>query len=311
VGVLGVGLVDQTSPLDVPDYAAVRAAYTSDRTYVRAIEEQLPAQAAVFQMPYQVFPESAPVNGVADTEQLRLFLVSTDTRWSAGGLKGRPQADWPRRLAEKPTATAVRLLAVAGFSGVSLDRKALGPAAPQVEADVAAEVGGPPTATSPDRRFAYWPLDGVRREMERRHDDAERALLRQATLLPPVLYAPDLDEPVVQGGTPVRHSRTSDPELLLDNARRTPLAAHLSFAVASPTGATGVEVRLPGREPMTLDLTRGPAPVDVDLELPPGRSHVRLRLPPGARPAAPAADAATFDLLGLDLEDPILNAIVP
>ncbi len=129
VGLLGFGLVDQTSSGYVPDYLVVRAAYQSDKLFVEAIEERLPLRSAVFQMPFQGFPETPAVNGVLDAEPLRLYLNSTHTRWSAGGLKGRPQADWPLRLADKPIHTVVPLLAIAGFSGISIDRKALGDSA--------------------------------------------------------------------------------------------------------------------------------------------------------------------------------------
>lgn len=309
-GVLGVGLVDQTSPRYVPKYAEVRASYTSDATYVRAIEEQLPAGAAVYQLPHQVFPESPPLNGAVDTDQLRLYLSSTDTRWSAGGLKGRPRADWPRRLETKPIATVVPLLAIAGFSGVSVDRKALGDTAPQVEAELAVTVGAGPTVASPDGRFVFWPLADLREQMTGRHDASELEALRQATLLPPTLYfAPDFDEPVRRGAGTSWHSRTPKPQLLLDNARDTPLTVQLSFAVTSPTGASGVEVQLPGREPMSLDLTDGPASVEVDLVLPPGRSFARLRLTPAARAAAADPDDASFDVLDALLTDPVLKTV--
>jgi phosphoglycerol transferase len=327
--VLGLGIMDQTSTAYVPDYAGVRASYYSDAAYVREIEEQLPAGAAVYQMPHQIFPESPPVNGVRDPDPLRLYLSSTDTRWSAGGLKGRPKSDWPVRLAGKPISTVVPLLAVSGFSGISVDRLALGGAADGVEADLTGQLGAGPTAASSDGRFAFWPLAGAEADMATRYDESEREALREMTLLPPVLYAgPDFPRPLMLDGKVVWRTRNPRPQLLLDNPRDGPLAVHLSFAVGTswvgnfftttkssaspwPRRATNVEVRLPGRAPIALDVSQGPVTVEADLMLRPGRSVVQLRLTSAPRAPTEAPVAAAFDFLDIELTDPVFESFQP
>ncbi len=309
---MGLGILDQTSGDYIPNYKGVRESYYSDAAYVREIEDQLPAGAAVYQVPHQVFPESPAVNGVPDPDPLRLYLSSTDTRWSAGGLKGRPQADWPLRLADKPISTVVPLLAVSGFSGISADRLALGDAAARLEDDLTWQLGAGPTAASSDGRFVFWPLAGAEAEMASRYDESAREALRASTLLPPVPYAgPGFERPMVLDGKVVWRSRKPTAQLLLDNPRDSPLAVHLSFALASVAGAENVEVRLPGRDPISLDLTEGLAPVAVDLVLRPGHSVVRLRVTSAARVVAGPPRPAAFDVIDIDLTDPAFESFQP
>src|SRR5439155_13464000 len=59
VGVLGIlllGIWDQTSKLFVPSYDTTAAEFRSDRDFVHQIETLIPGQ-AVFQLPYAPFPE--------------------------------------------------------------------------------------------------------------------------------------------------------------------------------------------------------------------------------------------------------------
>ena len=86
-------------PVAEPGRPAVRRSrprrFASDQQFVQNIEAQLPAASMVFQYPYVEFPESPAVNGVADADQLRMYLHSTTLRWSGGGIRGRPTSDWP------------------------------------------------------------------------------------------------------------------------------------------------------------------------------------------------------------------------
>jgi hypothetical protein len=312
IGILGLGILDQTSGSYVPDYAGVRDQYSSDTAYVRGVEGLVPVGASIYQLPYQVFPESPPVNGVADTEQLRPYLSSTRVRWSGGALKGRPQADWPQSLAGRPTPVVVRLLAISGFAGISVDRQALGQDGERVEAELAAEVGSGPTVTSRDGRFAFWPLGGVGDRMAARFDRSQLEVLRQGTLLPPVVYfGADFEGPLALGATTGWRSRAPAALLLLDNARDTPLAARLRLAVSSPTGAASIVVRPPGQPLISLDLTGGPALLDVDLVLPPGRSHLGLRLTPPTRGGARDPEGVAFEVADVSLTDPAYERISP
>ena len=100
--VLVGGTADQSLVGAVPPYTESADLYGSDHDFVQALEAKVTLSplatgtgAMIFQLPFVEFPESPTVNGVADADQLKLYLSSTTLRWSAGGIRGRPQSDWP------------------------------------------------------------------------------------------------------------------------------------------------------------------------------------------------------------------------
>lgn len=312
LGVLSVGVLDQTSDAYIPDYAGNAAVFASDDAYVEAVDEALPPGAAVYQLPHIVFPETAPVHGVLDTDPLRLYLHSDDLRWSAGGLKGRPRSDWPTGLADRPVSTVVAAVAVAGFSGISVDRNATADAGAQLAGELAAELGAA-AAQSPDGRYAFWTLDGVVEDLLATYGPQELEQVREAVLLPPVAYLkPDFFEPrPLPDGTTTWPSRVADPRIFLDNARDVPVDVELSLGISSATGAGGAILEVPGSPPRTLDLTGGRVEINQRLSLPPGRTTVTLALTPAARTASPDPEWERFDVSEIELVDPVLEGFTP
>ncbi len=63
VALLGVGLFDQTSPTDRPDYSAIHARFASDEAFFQAVADRLPAGTPVFLLPHIPFPEVPAQNG--------------------------------------------------------------------------------------------------------------------------------------------------------------------------------------------------------------------------------------------------------
>ena len=102
------------------------------------------------------------INGTTESDQLRAFLNTTTVRWSGGGIKGRPQTDWPADVVDKPTDEMARDLAVIGFDGIVIDRWA---SSASVENKLVA-VLGPVQRVSPDRRWSYLSLAGLRAQVE-------------------------------------------------------------------------------------------------------------------------------------------------
>lgn len=65
----------------------------ADRTFAAEIEDALPADAMVFQLPVMEFPES-PVQGVPPYDHFRPYLFSKQLRFSFGAHKGRDRERW-------------------------------------------------------------------------------------------------------------------------------------------------------------------------------------------------------------------------
>ena len=164
------GLLDQV-PLE--RLAALRqgsaAAFEEERALVRTIEAQLPPGAMVFQLPHM----TVPVDRATDPPMLyydpgRMYLHSRSLRWSWGAMIGRNH-DWGRAVDALPVAERLRVLALAGFSGLFIDRwgytGARRPPFATLEAAIAAVVGASPV-TSARGRYSFFTLESYRQRLE-------------------------------------------------------------------------------------------------------------------------------------------------
>ncbi|WP_029135520.1 hypothetical protein [Nakamurella lactea] len=171
--VLVLGVADQSLTNAIPDPGTAKD-FHSDQTFFAGLEQSLPAGAAVFQLPYRPYPESAIINGTSESDQLRPFLNTTTLRWSAGGIKGRPQTDWPATVSGQPASDMVNDLAVIGFSGILLDRAATPDGGTAWTTELTA-VTGPVVSVSPNGRFAYFSLKRADQQVRLTMTPAQRA----------------------------------------------------------------------------------------------------------------------------------------
>ena len=140
-----IGTFDQTpNEMVFPGSDRLRG----DRNFVHTIEQRIGANAMVWQMPYQPFPESSGLNQTATYEFFRGYLNSRSLRWSYGAMKGREADRWIRALAAMPPDKQLDFVARSGFSGVYLARRAYADGGAAVEA-VLRDRLGPPIAESP------------------------------------------------------------------------------------------------------------------------------------------------------------------
>lgn len=172
--VLLIGLADQSLKIAVPAYQESAAEWNSSETFVRELSARVPNSAMIFQLPFMAFPESGRYNGVPDSDQLKLYLHNSDLRWSGGGIKGRPQSDWPATVAAQEAPTMTRNLAMIGFQGIVVDRAALADAGAALEAQLR-PVLGDPELTSPDNRYVYYSLQPVAQQVQASTTSEERA----------------------------------------------------------------------------------------------------------------------------------------
>ncbi len=145
------------------------AAFAEEREFVHRIESRLPQGAMVFQLPHMTVPvDRATYPPMLYYDPGRMVIHSRTLRWSWGALIGR-QHDWGRAVAALPAAEQVRTLALAGFSGLWIDRWGYTgrerPAYPQVEATLATIVGEP-FVTSDRGRYAFVSLVPYRQRLE-------------------------------------------------------------------------------------------------------------------------------------------------
>lgn len=285
-GVLLLGILDQTAPGLVPPYEANRTAYQNDQAFVSAVEQQLPAGAAVFQLPYTPFPESGAVLPLPDYQLLRPYLHSHGLRWSYGAMKGRAN-DWQGSVAALAPADFLPTLAAAEFAGLAIDRAGYRDGARRLQACLEPVLSGAPLE-SPDRRYVFLPLDAYARDALRALPAADLASYR-AHLRQPVEAVWNKGF-YPQEGPPNERFRWAerDAELSLVNRSAEPRAVTLqaTFSAAQPEPAP---LQLTG-DLFTETLQVGSQPVRFRkaLVVPPGRHP--LRLTSGARPADAPSD---------------------
>jgi hypothetical protein len=178
--VLLVGVLDQTSPADVPDYQRLDRAWHSDAVFMHRIEKQLGPGASVFQLPYVIFPEAGQIAGTGPYDQVRGWLHADRLRWSWGAVRGR-ESDWQAAVVRFEPQDALDALAAVGFSGVMLDRAGFDDRGALVEYAYTGALHQEPQ-TSPNRRLSFFDLRPRARELRQRLGKKGVERLRKKTL---------------------------------------------------------------------------------------------------------------------------------
>lgn len=180
VAVLAVGVFDQTSSADVPDYKALERAWNSDDVLMQGIQRDLGKGAAVFEMPYVFFPEAGTIVGTGPYDQVRGWLHADSLRWSWGSVRGR-DGDWQAALVRLPAPTALDALTAVGFTGLMVDRAGYEDHGERVEAEYTHTLGQEPRV-SPDGRLVFYDLRAWARNLHTRFTAAQIDALRRTIL---------------------------------------------------------------------------------------------------------------------------------
>jgi phosphoglycerol transferase len=102
--------------------ATIARAVEGDRQFVAKMEEALPAQAMVFQLPVMEFPEAPVVAGVRPYDHFRPYLFSKNLRFSFGSIKGRARDKWQQQLLAMPIEKQVQEIKDRGFAAIYVNR---------------------------------------------------------------------------------------------------------------------------------------------------------------------------------------------
>jgi phosphoglycerol transferase len=173
VVLVAVGLFDQTSPADRPDYAAIHSQFASDEAFFRAVADRLPSGTPVFELPHVPFPEVPPVHGTAAYDQARGFVFQPQLAWSFGFVRGR-HPEYPFAFEGRPASEWLTDLVAVGFQGLVIDRHGYPDDGAAVEAEVSAALGLPVLASN-DGRYGFFDLTAFTGDARRRVGDAELA----------------------------------------------------------------------------------------------------------------------------------------
>lgn len=157
-----VGVLDETRILNYPD---VKDQFMSDRDFVREIESVMPDRAMIFQLPFESFPER-------NYDHLRGYLHSNKLRWSFGAMRERYSGDWQEWISKLPTEEMIRTAALAGFSGVYIDRERSPDKGVKIESELSSLLQSKPLI-SRNQRLLFFNLTEYRKTIS---GDPEKAL---------------------------------------------------------------------------------------------------------------------------------------
>lgn len=166
-----------------------------DREFVGRVESRLPRGAMVFQLPHTGSPVERVETRMDLYDHGHAYLHSRSLRWSWGAWVGR-HGNWQAEIQHLGPRALVRTLAVAGFSGVWIDRFGYEPAAGRQrdaaplhsspEAAIIRSAGERPE-TSLDGRYVFVSLEAVRRRLASQLGSEGWARERELALRPPLV----------------------------------------------------------------------------------------------------------------------------
>lgn len=127
--------------------------------YTTRINEAIPQNCGILQLPHQVYPENGSIREMNDYEHFWTSLVDDTKSWSYGAVKNTQAGAWLQALPEVPNTKQIDLLSRAGFCGIHLDTRAfVTPAVERISADLN-ERYGPPAVQGNDDDWLFWITD--------------------------------------------------------------------------------------------------------------------------------------------------------
>ncbi len=128
--------------------------YRSDAAFVRAIEQVLPRDSNVFQLPATDFPNEPPRAKLLAMDLLRPYLHSSKYRWSWAAVTGTEQGEWNRYASALPVPAMLDALVHRGYSGLWVDGAGF---EQSPEKEISQELGNAPLRGA-DGRFLFYDL---------------------------------------------------------------------------------------------------------------------------------------------------------
>jgi len=277
-----IALIDQT-PYDAStSLKAAQTSFLGDRAYFASLQKVFPDDATILQLPYIRFPEDSSPNGTLASSELVPFLHTTGIRWTAGGIKGRPIADWPDELEGHSPAQIAALAAAAGMTGILVDRDAYNDGGRALVTGLQAL----PEVRAVGDESSRWVAFDLRPLASQLRGEVSPSLLdatRRAVIEPVTPYpVPDFQLTTTPKPNPreLWASNKPDSALTLENPRSGTVDGVFSFTVSTvPAVAGPVQLTLPDGSHQTVRLTGGTGSVRLRLSLAPGQSQLRLAIP--------------------------------
>jgi phosphoglycerol transferase len=164
-----IAFVDQGGK-DTPPYDANHASYVSDSAFFAGVHARLSDGAAVFNLPYQPFPEAPPRGQIGEFDEAVGYIFQPTLKWSFGSMRGRVP-DYPKVLETQPTEDWMTSIAAIGFTGIVVDRAGYTEAERATLESQIAALAGPPVVSA-DGRYSFYDLRAFATDVRARLGDA-------------------------------------------------------------------------------------------------------------------------------------------
>lgn len=159
IGILFIGIYDQTIPLLNPAIAQARKdKFEGDRSFIMQIENNIEPHSPIYQLPYMPFPENGPINKLGDYELCSGFLNSKTLRWNYAGMKGRPGDIFYKKLSSMPILEQIPIIRKLGFKGIYVDRRGFSDNAKALEEELSSILIGASKLEKIDKTAFFMPL---------------------------------------------------------------------------------------------------------------------------------------------------------
>jgi phosphoglycerol transferase len=155
----GIALYDQTGPTCVPCNLTVRDSFQSDQQFIQQVEALVPPVSAIYQLPYNPFPEAAVVYKLDSYDILSGFLHSKTLKWNLGGIKGRDGDLFYRSLADEPLTDQIKIIERLGFAGIFVDKRGFADYGESIIEQLTLLLGVPPSLQN--KRYAFFKLSSA------------------------------------------------------------------------------------------------------------------------------------------------------
>jgi len=95
--------------------------YASDKEFISRIENSVPRESMIYQLPFHRYPEEPPKNKLSDYIPFIGCLNSENLKWSYGAIKGRYPDYWHQNVDSLPLDLKINILSLVGFEGILID----------------------------------------------------------------------------------------------------------------------------------------------------------------------------------------------
>ncbi len=267
---LCAAVLDQAAPaLLTGAYADNAAAFERDRAFVAKVESVMPPGGMVFQLPHTGVPVDGSRPPMVVYDHARAYVHSRFLRWSWGEITGH-EGNWQREMARLPPRELVPDLALAGFSGIWIDR--FGYRNPELnpEADLAGVARSVPLIRA-DGRIVFLSLVRFRQDLEASLGPDAVAADRARVLTVPLVprWGDGFDDEEDDGAHSWRWCGLRG-RLVLKNTQGTPRRVVLRSRLRPGAPEGGVLLVASDRFQDTLTLANGETLFQRELVLDPG-----------------------------------------